>query len=137
MSPESRKEAVASEWGRAEEALAEAEILHGAGKPVGTVSRAYYAAFHAAQALLFTLGLQPKTHQGVRSLLGLHLVRTGKLPAEQARALAYAATDREDADYDTGAFFRREDADRALQRSKEFLAVAKRILTNDGWSLGE
>ena len=41
MSPESRKEAVASEWGRAEEALDEAEILYGAGKPVGTVSRAY------------------------------------------------------------------------------------------------
>jgi hypothetical protein len=42
------------------------------------VSRAYYAAFHATQALLFTEGLSADTHHGVVTLFGLHFVKTEK-----------------------------------------------------------
>ncbi len=42
------------------------------------VSRAYYAAFHAAQAVLPTEGQRGETHRGLITLFGLLLVKTGK-----------------------------------------------------------
>ena len=42
------------------------------------VSRAYYAVFHAAQALLLTEGERAETHKGIVMLFGLLFVKTGK-----------------------------------------------------------
>lgn len=42
------------------------------------VSRAYYAAFHAAQAVLLAEGHQAETHRGLLTLFSLVLVKTGK-----------------------------------------------------------
>ena len=42
------------------------------------VSRAYYAAFHAAQAALLAEGQRVESHTGVVTLFGLLLVKTGK-----------------------------------------------------------
>jgi uncharacterized protein len=39
-----------------------------------SVSRSYYAAFHAAQALLLSEGLSAETHRGVVTLFGLHFI---------------------------------------------------------------
>ena len=50
-------------------------------------SRCYYAAFHAAQALLLTEGLTADTHQGVVSLFGLHFAKTGKVNPRLGRYL--------------------------------------------------
>jgi uncharacterized protein (UPF0332 family) len=43
------------------------------------VSQAYYAACHAAQALLKTEGLEADTHQGVVSLFGLHFAKSARV----------------------------------------------------------
>ena len=42
------------------------------------VSRAYYVAFHAAQAALLTEGQRGESYKGVVMLFGLLLVKTGK-----------------------------------------------------------
>ncbi len=39
------------------------------------ISRAYYAAFHAARAALLTEGESPKSHGGVRNRFGYHFIR--------------------------------------------------------------
>ena len=54
------------------------------------VSRAYYAAFHAAQAAVLCEGERADTHQGVLTLFGLLLVKTGKIDRKWGRALAEA-----------------------------------------------
>lgn len=51
------------------------------------VSRAYYSAFHAAQAVLLTEGLTATTHQGLVNLFGLHLVKTGKFEKKYGKYL--------------------------------------------------
>ena len=43
------------------------------------VSRAYYAAFHAAQAALLAEGQKADTHKGLVTLFGLLLIKPGKL----------------------------------------------------------
>ena len=50
-------------------------------------SRCYYAAFHAAQAMLLTEGLTADTHQGIVSLFGLHFAKTGKVNPRLGRYL--------------------------------------------------
>lgn len=59
---------------RADEKLKSARDLIEAEDWSDSVSRAYYGAFHAAQAILFSDGLSAKTHQGVFNLFGLHFI---------------------------------------------------------------
>lgn len=40
----------------------------------------YYACSYATSALLVNEGIEAKTHAGVRQMLGMHFVRTGKFP---------------------------------------------------------
>src|SRR5437879_12568381 len=49
-------------------------------------SRCYYAAFHAAQAMLMSEGLTAHTHQGV-SLFGLYFAKTGRVNSKLGRYL--------------------------------------------------
>ncbi|MFB3908855.1 MAG: HEPN domain-containing protein [Candidatus Eisenbacteria bacterium] len=108
-------------------------MLHASGKAPGSTSRAYHAAFHAARALLLTLGLQPRSHEGVRHLLSPLFVRSGKLDPRLARALSSVARTREDADYDAAAVFTTADSEEALRAAEQFRAAARAILQVDGW----
>jgi hypothetical protein len=91
--------AAAQHVGLAREALAAARLLRDAGLPRSTVDRAYYAAFHAAAALLASVGVYPGTHDGVIAMLSLHFVNPGTLPADTGRRLQQLLSDRLVADY--------------------------------------
>ena len=65
-----------------------------------TVSRAYYAAFHAAQAVLMSEGQKAETHKGVVTLFGLFFIKTGKFPKKMGRFLTNLKDDRETGDYE-------------------------------------
>lgn len=89
---------------KAEKALASASILFDAGDSDGATNRAYYAMFDAAIAALSRAGVglaqdQHKTHGGLIGSFGLHLVQTGRLPAESGRALNRVQELRLTADY--------------------------------------
>jgi len=85
------------------------------------VSRAYYAAFHAAQAALLTEGQRGETHQGVLTLFGLLLVKTGKLDRKWGRALANLKDDRETGDYEAMSWIDEERARRAVEEAEGFV----------------
>jgi len=78
---------------RAADVLVDAGLLHDA------ESRLYYAIYHAAVALLLTEGLEPRSHSGTASLLGLHFVKTGRMGPEDARLFARIQKYRLEADY--------------------------------------
>ena len=44
------------------------------------VNRLYYACFYAVNALLLKYGIPAHTHNGTKSMLGLHFVSNGKIP---------------------------------------------------------
>src|SRR5574337_1145106 len=50
-------------------------------------SRAYYAAFYSASALLLKENMDTNKHSGVIALIHQHFVRTGKLDKEQGKNL--------------------------------------------------
>ena len=92
------------------------------------VSRCYYAAFHAAQAMLLTEGLTADTHQGIVSLFGLHFAKTGRVNPRLGRYLNNLKDDRESGDYDVYSGIDRSDAENAVREAREFLLEAERYL---------
>jgi uncharacterized protein (UPF0332 family) len=113
--------------------LTDAELLHRENRHVGASSRAYYAAFHAACALLYSEDLEPRSHRGVRSLVGLHFVRTGRLDPSHGRELSQLARIREDADYSSGTVITLEDSEEALNRARRFKSAAHALLEQGQW----
>ena len=113
---------------RAAEALAAARVLTAAGLHADAVSRAYYAVFHGAQALLASIGRSARTHDGVRSLVSEHFIRSGRLAPEHGRAFARSAADRGDADYDPDAVFSAQIAVDAIGTAESFLAAVDAIV---------
>jgi uncharacterized protein (UPF0332 family) len=69
MTEDNRKANARAEAALGDDAVRAAGALVELGLPNDAVSRAYYAAFHYARALLLVAGLEPKTHRGVVSWL--------------------------------------------------------------------
>jgi hypothetical protein len=128
-----RKDQIAIQLARGSEALESAEILLAAAKHADAVSRAYYAAFHHASALLVMGGEQARRHGGVERLLQRDLVRTGKLDAAVARSYAHLLKDRQDADYGAETVFTAELAAERIAAARTFCAAARAILLAEGW----
>ncbi len=122
--------AVVYELERARQALGAAELLHKGGYYADAVSRAYYAVFHAASALLASIGRLVRTHDGLRSAIGEHFVRPGRLPPRFGRLLARTAADRNDADYNTSSTFTAEDAQSTISDAREFVAMVEAIVAS-------
>ena len=99
MTDANRRINVASEFVRADESMQAARLLVEAGLLHDAESRLYYAIYHAAIAVLLTEGVEPRSHAGTVSLLGLHFVKTGRMGAEDARLYARIQKYRIESDY--------------------------------------
>lgn len=64
------------------------------------MNRLYYACFYAVTALLISRGIEAQTHAGVRQMLGLHFVRTGKLPIKMSKFYTDLFENRQTGDYE-------------------------------------
>jgi uncharacterized protein (UPF0332 family) len=91
-------------------------------------SRAYYAMFYAAEALLLEKGLAFSKHSALISAFGRHFAKTGAVPAELHRYLLDAEDLRIIGDYDTEFGASAEQVRRTLERAEEFLRIAGEIL---------
>jgi uncharacterized protein (UPF0332 family) len=125
---ENQRQNALDELTRADTCLEEARALHEAALPYGAASRAYYAVFHAASALLFSVGFEARTHKGVVSLLGEHFVRPGRLSSGMGRLVSRMQRDREDADYAAGAVFTERESAQMIADAVAFLAEARRLI---------
>ena len=132
MTDGARHRNVQVEWELSQESMREGELMLANGLWRGTCSRAYYAAFHAARALLFSLGLQARSHEGVRHLFNEHFLRTGRLPLSLSRALARMESTREEADYEGAAIVTEEDARGQVEVARMFVDAANSLLKAGG-----
>jgi uncharacterized protein (UPF0332 family) len=81
------------------EELAAARHLVEGGFPAPAISRAYFAAFRAAEAALSALGETCSKHSGVISAFARRVVKVGGLDEETGRTLLSLFTRRNQADY--------------------------------------
>jgi uncharacterized protein (UPF0332 family) len=90
---------VTPELRRALRELEAARVLARSGFGSQAISRAYYAAFFAAEAALLAIGESRSRHSGVISAFGRYVVRERGLDATHGRALATLFDKRNAADY--------------------------------------
>jgi len=64
-----------------------------------SLTRAYFAVFHAARSLLYAAGFEPRTHAGVHQLFNLHFVKSARFAPGTSRLMARLQKYREEADY--------------------------------------
>jgi len=117
---------------KAENRLKAAESLFELGYYDDVVSRAYYAVFHAVQALLLTEGEKAETHKGVLTLFSLLFIKTGRFRKEFGKYLSNLKDDRESGDYEVFSYIDEETAKNALVEAREFLDETELYLSRLG-----
>ncbi len=88
------------------------------------VSRAYYAVLHAAKAALATKDIEPESHNAVKRMFGLHLIKTGEIEKDFAKILTAEQEDRAIGDYN---IYIEIEQDRALKRVRDAEKFVDRI----------
>jgi uncharacterized protein (UPF0332 family) len=105
---------------RSREEIEAARLLGERGFGSQAVSRAYYAAFYAAEQALASLGETRSKHSGVIAAFGRLVVREGGLEDETGRILRSLFEQRNDAD-DGAAVASRQDAELAILDAQRFV----------------
>ena len=126
MEESSLKELIHKEIDAARGRLDAAELLFNDGKLVDAVNRAYYAVFHAGKALLYSIGRDAKTHSGLISEIGFHLVEKGIIEKRYGMILRRLFESRETSDYVVGAVFLEEEVKKMLENADSFLQMAEK-----------
>ena len=91
-------------------------------------SRAYYAMFHAAEALLLSKGLEFASHRAVQSAFGREFAKNALLPERFHRSLLDAFESRMSADYESSVGIDSETAQERLADAIEFVDAAAAYL---------
>ncbi len=105
--------------------LAAARHLAQGGYAAHAVSRAYFAAFHAAEVSLLLLGETRSKHAGVIAAFMQLLVKEGRVEEDVGRVLRSLFDRRNQADYVTPDVPKRE-AEAAISDAAQFLAAVER-----------
>jgi uncharacterized protein (UPF0332 family) len=92
------------------------------------VSRAYYAMFYLAEALLLGDGLAFSKHSAVTSAFGQQFAKTDRVPRQLHRYLIDAQDSRVAADYDVRSRLSSESAILHIAHAEQFLEVAERLI---------
>ena len=127
MTSKYEKEIVAN-LERAEQSIRAARELASKGYYDFAASRAYYAAFYAATAVLLGEGLELGKHSGVIASIHQRFVKTGKLDKEQGKTLNWLFELRSIGDYGVTVHITQQEAERAIQAAESFLYALKSLI---------
>jgi uncharacterized protein (UPF0332 family) len=114
----------------AQDELETAQLLLDNDRHRACISRAYYAMYHASQALLNVKSITSKTHKGTIQQFGLHFIKTGELPIEMARALTDGYDLRQLSDYEETIFLTRQQAEIIVSSAQEFVSQAQQYCSD-------
>jgi uncharacterized protein (UPF0332 family) len=101
------------------------------GFPHVVISRAYYAMFYAASALLAAKGISRSKHSGVLSAFGEYFVKAGLIESEYAKMIGRAFDSRLDSDYDVAFMADEATAEDILEDAHCFLARVEQYFAEE------
>lgn len=113
---------------KSRETLQAAQSLAASGFTDSAVSRAYYAMFYVAQALLLEQGLTYSKHSSLLAAFGQHLTKPGLVPAYFHRYLIDGYNSRITGDYKSRSNLTPDDSAQIIQQAGEFPALADQML---------
>jgi len=108
--------------------LQDAQILLNGGRWRSAIDRAYYAMFHAAQAVLYARGYKPKTHEGTKTMFGEHVIKVQLAERRFGKMLTKAYDMRQASDYEVDIVFGEEDVGGVVKMAEEFVQKMKEIV---------
>ena len=114
---------------QARRSLEAAKVLYDTGYYGFAASRAYYAMFYVAEALLLSKGLSFSKHAAVQSEFGKVFVKTGIVPAEYHRDLILAMEVRHAGDYGDLDCVSEEECGKQIERAHKFMAFAEKYFS--------
>lgn len=117
---------------RARHTLDAAQMLLQKGFLPDAISRAYYAAFYAATALLHSEGITVSKHGAVIAQIGQHFAKPGRLPANLHRMLIDLFDERQTADYG-GEVFLQESVEISYENALSFVDQIEAYLVQKGF----
>lgn len=115
---------------KAERSIRNAEKTMKDGDLDFAASRAYYAMFYVADALLGEKDMHFSKHGGTHGAFAQHFVKTGEFDAKYQRWLVAAFNQRMLGDYGTTPEFNEDDVQELIEHAREFLQVAKDYLNS-------
>jgi len=119
---------IAANLERAEQSIQAAKEVVVKGYHDFAASRAYYAAFYGAIAVLLNEGLGFSKHSGVIASIHQQFVKTGKLSKEHGKDLNWLFEIRNIGDYGGTVHVSQQQAERAIQAAESFLKAIKSLL---------
>ncbi|MCL6539782.1 MAG: HEPN domain-containing protein [Roseiflexus sp.] len=119
---------IAANLERAEQSIQAARDLAGKGYYDFAASRAYYAAFYGATAILLNEGLDFSKHSEVIASIHQRFVKTGKLSKKHGKDLNWLFEIRSVGDYGGTVHVSALQAEQAIQVAESFLKSVKSLL---------
>ena len=121
-------DAVATTLARARDDLAAAAVLLNEGFPPQATSRAYFAAFHSAEAALLALEETRGKHSAVISAFGRLVIKGGGFDPDVGRIVSRLFVARGEADY--AGTTTREEAESALADAERFVGAVEEWISS-------
>lgn len=113
---------------KAERLLNDAQLLLEEGRWESSVNRSYYAALNAAKAVLILFGIDPKTHEGVKTMVNKKLVLEGFISKDYGKWFRNLLFQREDADYADYVTIDSSDAEDAFKNASIFIEKINEVI---------
>ena len=117
--------------GRAKETLIDVQLSVQNERWNNAANRLYYACFYAAIALLLKDGHETRTHNGVKTLLGLHYVKEGVISKELNHAYRRMFSLRKTGDYDDFVMITENKVVPLLEPAKQFIETIENLISDN------
>jgi uncharacterized protein (UPF0332 family) len=118
-------EEIAGLLSKAERSIVAASTLLQTGDTDFAASRAYYAMFYTAEALLLSRSLIFGKHTGVHAAFGKHFAKSAELDPKFHRWLLEAFTARIAGDYGVDVVLEAKEVEETIRRASAFLQAAR------------
>jgi len=133
VNEENKKANIREEIDRANDAIRAANLLFENGFVRDGVSKLYYSLLYNIRALLLTVGLEPKSHEGALRLFGLYFVKPGVFEAKDSHIFSKLMKFREEADYNPSYSFSPEDFTEFKSEAEGMMQKITNHLKNKGY----
>lgn len=128
LDEESKKALIVYRMQRSHETLKEAKVMIREAFYNAAVNRLYYACYYATVALLLKYDIQTQTHNGVKTMLGLHFVSTGKISVKIGKTFNTLFEKRQSGDYDDFVYCDEDMVNELYPQAEKFIDTINELL---------
>ena len=125
-----RKDLVKYRLEKAYSTLAEIQVLLDSKFYRTAANRLYYACFFAATAVLINDGHETHTHNGVKTLLGLHYVKENRIEKAQGNLFKQLFNLRQTGDYEDWIDIDEQDVAPLIEQAWRFIQEIEKLINN-------